>query len=90
MDLHPTIALSDLIKDIKVSSAIWLKNHNEFKSFSGWAEGYAALTLSYMDQDRVIEYIKMQKEHHKKESFIEEYRRLLIEAGIEFDLKYLQ
>jgi hypothetical protein len=37
----------------------------------------------------IIEYIKKQKEHHKKETFQNEYKRLLLEHGIEFDDKYL-
>ena len=37
----------------------------------------------------IINYIKKQKEHHKKEDFVEEYKRLLIENGIEFDEEYL-
>ena len=32
---------------------------------------------------------RMQKEHHKQETFYEEYKRLLIENGIAFDEKYL-
>ena len=41
-------------------------------------------------QDRLLEYIKNQQEHHRKETFLDEYRRLLKEAGIEFDEKYLE
>ena len=37
----------------------------------------------------IINYIKNQKEHHKAETFYDEFKRLLIENGIEFDEKYL-
>ena len=37
----------------------------------------------------IIEYIKNQKEHHQKENFYDEYKRLLAEHEIEFDEKYL-
>jgi hypothetical protein len=37
----------------------------------------------------IINYIKNQKEHHKKETFVDEFKGLLIENGIEFDEKYL-
>jgi len=37
----------------------------------------------------IINYIKNQKEHHKVESFFDEYKRLLIESEIEFDEKHL-
>jgi len=65
-DLHPSVALADYIKEIKVSSSIWLKTQGKFLNFDGWAEGYAAITVSHNDRNSVIEYIKNQKEHHKK------------------------
>ena len=37
----------------------------------------------------IINYIKNQKEHHKTETFYDEFKRLLSENGIEFDEKYL-
>lgn len=89
VDLHPTISLSDLIKDIKVGSSIWMKGNEKFPDFEGWADGYGAFTHSVREKDVIINYIKNQKEHHKKENFYDEYKRLLIENGIEFNEKYL-
>jgi hypothetical protein len=37
---------------------------------------------------RLIEYIKTQEEHHKKVTFEEEYRKILLESGITPDEKY--
>jgi len=37
----------------------------------------------------LIEYIKGQEEHHRRTTFAEECRRLLEEAGIEFDERYM-
>ncbi len=37
----------------------------------------------------IINYIKNQKEHHKTESFEDEYKNLLKFHGVEFDEKYL-
>ncbi len=87
--LHPTVALSSLIKDMKIASSKWIKEKNLFPDFSGWQDGYGAFTYSIKDKDRLIEYVKNQKEHHKTKSFKEEYIELLNEHGIEFDEKYL-
>jgi REP element-mobilizing transposase RayT len=87
-DLHPTIALADYMRDIKTSSSIWLKETGDFPDFTGWASGYAALTYSWRDKDMIVNYIKNQQEHHKKETFEDEFRRLLKEHGIEIDEKY--
>jgi REP-associated tyrosine transposase len=87
--LHPAVSLADFVKDIKTGSARWIKQNAVFKRFSFWQEGYAAFTCSRHDRDHLIEYIKSQEEHHRKTTFEEEYRKLLIEAGIEFDERYL-
>jgi putative transposase len=87
-DMNPSIAPIDFIKDIKVSTSIWMKSSNFFPAFNGWASGYGSFTCSYKDIDRLIDYIKNQQEHHKKISFEEEYRNLLLEYGIIPDEKY--
>jgi hypothetical protein len=81
--------LADFVKELKVSSSIWLKQNRNFPDFISWGEGYGGFTVSHQDKDRIIEYIKNQKEHHKKEEFLDEYKRLLRELEIDFDEKYL-
>jgi REP element-mobilizing transposase RayT len=87
-DLHPSLALADYIREIKTSSSIWLKSQKTFPKFKGWADGYAGVTCSYSEKNRLIDYIKNQREHHKKVSFLEEYRAILNEYGIEIDERY--
>ena len=84
-DLHPSVALADFMREIKVSSSIWMKNGGLFPAFNGWADGYGSFTCSYMDMERLIEYIKNQQEHHRKKSFEEEYRILIIGSGLKID-----
>ena len=88
-DLHPSVSLSRLVQDIKVATSLWMKECGKFPLFEGWQIGYGAFTYSIREKDMIINYIKKQKEHHKKEDFVEEYKRLLIENGIEFDEEYL-
>ncbi len=87
-DIHPSIALADFIRDLKVSTSIGMKNCGFFPSFEGWSEKYGAFTCSYLDAGKIIEYIKNQQEHHKEVTFLDEYRRLLIESGISIEEKY--
>ncbi len=87
--LNPRVALSDLVKDIKVSTSVWIKDKHIFKNFNGWQEGYGAFTYSIKEKDRLIEYVKNQQEHHKIITFREEFIALLKEHGIEYDEKYL-
>jgi len=88
-ELHPSVSLSYLIKDIKVSSSVWIKENHIYPKFTGWAEGYGAFTLSIKEKDRVVKYIINQQEHHKTETFREEIIRIFKENGIEFNEKYL-
>jgi putative transposase len=87
-DLHPSIALADYMRDIKTATSLWLKQHEKFRDFNGWADGYAALTYAWYDKDIIVNYIKNQQEHHKKVTFEEEYKQLLKEHGISIDEKY--
>jgi putative transposase len=87
--LHPTVCLADFVKDIKVSTALWIKERRVFPNFDHWQDGYGAFTASLKEKNGLIEYIKGQQEHHKKVSFVDEYRKLLQEAGIKFDEKFL-
>ena len=87
-DMNPSIAPIDFVKDIKVSSSIWMKGSKLFPAFNGWAVGYGSFTCSYMDINRLIEYIKNQYEHHQRISFEEEYRKLLPDYGITPDDKF--
>jgi hypothetical protein len=66
-----------------------MKEQGKFPRFKGWQDGYGAFTYSIREKDILINYIKNQKDHHKTEIFYDEYKRLLIENGIEFDEKYL-
>ena len=88
-DLHPTIALSDLLRDIKRSSSIWMKKSGNYPEFKSWSEGSCSLTYSLKEKERLINYIKNQKEHHKIVSFEDEYKNIMIENGIEYDDRYI-
>lgn len=73
--LHPTVALADLVKEIKTASSAWIKGRKVFPWF----------THALTDKDRLIEYIKQQEVHHKKVSFREKFEELLAKAGLKPD-----
>ena len=87
-DIHPSIAPADFMREVKASSSLWMKNRMLFPLFIGWEEGYGSFTCSYKDLTNLIEYIKNQQEHHKKVTFEEEYRKILLESGITPDEKF--
>jgi len=87
--IHPTVSLSDFVKEIKLATTFHIKENGFLKYFGGWQDGYAAFTYSIKEKQTLIEYIKNQEEHHRKVTFKEELIDLLHEHGIEFDEKYL-
>jgi putative transposase len=88
--LSPSLAVDDLIRDIKRSSSLFI-NENRFifpHRFS-WQEGYGAFTVGYRELDNVYQYILNQKRHHSKQNFREEYSRILTEEGFNNYQEYL-
>jgi len=65
-----------------------MKSNSHFPKFKSWQEGYGAFTYSIREKDRIINYIKNQKEHNKKETFYDEFKSLLTENRVEFDEKH--
>ena len=87
--VHPSVSVSSLVKDLKVSSSGWIKENKVFPNFIGWQEGYGAFTYHISQKDMIVNYVKNQRTHHKIKTFREEFIELLEEHGIEFDEKYL-
>ena len=82
------IALSDLVREIKRASSLWLKQKGErFKDFH-WQGGFGAFSVSKMQIEVVKKYIAKQKAHHRTESFEDEYRKFLQRYEIDFDERY--
>ncbi len=87
--LHPTVALADLVKDIKVASSIWIKEQRIFPGFTAWQIGYGAFTYSIKAKKALIHYIENQERHHKRLTFRQEYINLLEEHRVDYDARYL-
>jgi Transposase and inactivated derivatives len=88
IDLHPTIALSDFMKELKEYSSKWMTKNPNFPHFEGWAISFAGFTYNLKEKQTIINYIKNQKEHHKSVSFEEELRSFLIDNGVDIDERY--
>ena len=87
--LNPSIAVSDLVRDIKAISSKFITDNNFVKGKFNWQEGFGAFSYSRSQIDTVIKYILTQEEHHKNKSFKDEYYDFLKKFEIEYDEKYL-
>jgi REP element-mobilizing transposase RayT len=64
-----TLSIAKFVQEIKASSSHWLKAQAAFPRFESWQDGSGAFTVSFGERDALIEYIKGQVEHHRRESF---------------------
>jgi REP element-mobilizing transposase RayT len=83
----PTIALADLMRELKANSSKWARKTHQPKF--GWQRRYGAFSVSESLTETVREYIRRQKLHHRRQSFEVEYRELLRLHRIEFDDHHL-
>ncbi|MBN8590095.1 MAG: IS200/IS605 family transposase [Rhodothermia bacterium] len=87
--MHPTIAPSKLMEQAKSGSSKWLNQQKHILGQFSWQDGYGAFTYSRSQIDQVMKYIMSQPEHHKKQSFKEEYLLLLEKFEVPFEERYL-
>jgi putative transposase len=87
--IHPSIAVSDLVKDIKLSGTDLIKTKKLFPGFAGWQDGFAAFSYSIGAKENLVNYVMNQEIHHQTITYIDELIGLLREHEIEFDERYL-
>jgi putative transposase len=87
--LPKTMSVSELSEEIKKSSSKWIKTKGPAYSNFYWRGGYGGFSVGWSQVDMVKGYILNQKIHHRRVSFIEEYKTLMDENGVEYDEKYL-
>ncbi|MCL1850076.1 MAG: transposase [Bacteroidetes bacterium] len=87
--MSKNLPLSKFVEEIKRNSSRWIKTKGEHYHFFKWQGGYGAFSVSQSKVAAVEKYIENQKEHHKKETFQEEYVKFLQEYNIDFDEKFL-
>lgn len=89
VSIKPDITISDLVRDIKANSSKWINDKRFVVGKFKWQEGFGAFSYAKSQLDAVISYINNQEQHHKKQSFSDEYTELLQKFNIEYDEKYL-
>ena len=88
--LNPSISISDTVWELKRSSSMFINKKNWYQRGQFyWQDGYGGFSYSKSQIDHVYNYIKNQKEHHKRLTFKEEYINFLKEYGLDFDPKFL-
>ncbi|HNP48993.1 MAG TPA: IS200/IS605 family transposase [Bacteroidia bacterium] len=87
--LKPSMAVSNLTRDIKNNSSKFINENNFLSGKFKWQEGYGAFSYSQSSIPNVYSYILNQEEYHKRNSFKNEYLELLNKFQIDFEPHYL-
>ena len=87
--LKPSMAISDLVRDIKNNSSNFINDKKFVRGKFSWQEGYGGFSYAHSQIEQVYNYILNQEEHHHKKTFKEEYLDFLQKFAIEYDEKYL-
>jgi putative transposase len=89
LSLPPTITIAKAMQLIKGGSSKWIHETFPEHRLFAWQEKYGAFSVSVSQLETTTNYIKNQKEHHRKRSFQEEFLMLLKKHRIEFNERYL-
>jgi hypothetical protein len=54
-----------------------------------WQKGYGAFSYGKSQISNIANYIENQEKHHRKQTFMEEYREILKIFAIEYDERYV-
>jgi REP element-mobilizing transposase RayT len=87
--LRPDIALSDLVKDVKVASSNLINDKRWLRGHFNWQRGFGAFSYSRSQVSKVARYIENQERHHARRSFRDEYVALLTRFEVEYNPRYL-
>ncbi len=80
--LNPQKTISDIFKQVKGAVSYEINSKDLTKGKFLLQVGYGAFSVSESKVDEIKNYIKKQKQHHKKMTFNEEYEKFIKLYGV--------
>jgi putative transposase len=87
--LKPSIAASDLVRDVKNASANFINSERWVLGRFSWQEGFGAFSYGHSQLTSIIRYVHDQEKHHQRLSFRHEYLRFLKKFEIDHDERFI-
>ena len=87
--MRPHQSISSLVQNVKSGSSKRINENKFCRSAFAWQEGFGAFSYSKTHVPDVIRYIQNQEAHHKKETFLDEYKKMLKAFEVEYDERYI-
>ncbi len=82
VDLPTNVNPEECIKLFKGGSSYYINKEGITKFKFSWGKGYGVFSVSPSQLNKVVSYIKNQKEHHRVKTFEEEFQLFLRSYGI--------
>ncbi len=89
LTLKPVVSISELMKTVKAKSSKYVNDYALTSNRFEWQEGYGVFSYSHSQIKSVYRYIVNQEEHHKKQSFKDEYLAFLDKFEVAHDERYV-
>ena len=83
--LNPSKSIADVLKQVKGATSHFFNQQALTATHFAWQTGYGAFSVSEGHLPRVRSYIQNQHEHHRKVTFIDEYRQFVAHYGLPAD-----
>ena len=87
--IRPSQSISDLMKDVKQGSSLWINENKLCPGKFAWQEGFGAFSYGTSQVQAIASYIENQQQHHLKRTFIDEYVAFLRAFNIDYDERYI-
>ena len=87
LSLRPTHCPSDFVRELKKASSVWAKQNLDDRF--EWQEGCALFSAGFHEVEALRKYISNQAVHHGQIDYLAELRRLLDEAGVPYEDRFL-
>jgi REP element-mobilizing transposase RayT len=89
ISIPPDRCLAEIMRVIKCNSSRWVRREFPGKEQFGWQRGYAAFSVSQSKRTTVYGYIARQQQHHRSQSFEDEFLTFLRRHKIQYDERYI-
>jgi putative transposase len=87
--LKPVVSVAELMKSVKARSSKYINDNSLTPERFEWQEGYGVFSYGQSQVGKVYKYIQNQEEHHKKQTFKDEYLEFLEKFNVEYNEQYI-
>jgi len=84
IDLPTSKTIEEVMQLFKGSSSHWINEQNLCPGKFAWGRGYGVFSVSHSGVAEVSKYIANQDEHHRKKSYLAEFKLFVERYGLEW------